>query len=165
MVACWQGPAEALATRARTLEAAGAVPLAAEPFEAWRVAAGWPGAPETGPDWNPLEAGLGPAIDFRKGCYIGQEVVARLWYYEKQKRVLVRVRLVGDPGPCPAACDGDAGTLTSAAAGPGGEWRGLAYLRLAAATPGAGLRGGATSGTVLGRVGSDPDAPPPPQRR
>ncbi|MBX7156099.1 MAG: glycine cleavage T C-terminal barrel domain-containing protein [Candidatus Kapaibacterium sp.] len=39
---------------------------------------------------NPLEAGLLHLINFRKGCYIGQEVIARLDTYNK-----VKVRLVG----------------------------------------------------------------------
>ena len=164
-VVCWQGPPEALRARAESLGARGAVSLPSAAFDAWRVAVGWPGAAEIGGDWNPLEAGLGPALDFRKGCYIGQEVVARLWYYDKQKRVLARVRLDSDPGPCPVACDGDAGTVTSAAPHPGDAWRGLAYLRVAAAAPGATVRAGAASGTVLGRVGSDPDAPPPTSSR
>jgi folate-binding protein YgfZ len=40
---------------------------------------------------NPLELGLLDAIDFGKGCYIGQEVIARLANYEKIQRRLVRL--------------------------------------------------------------------------
>jgi folate-binding protein YgfZ len=39
--------------------------------------------------YNPLEAGLIGAIDFRKGCYIGQEVIARLDTYKKVQKNLV----------------------------------------------------------------------------
>ncbi|MBI1807275.1 MAG: aminomethyl transferase family protein [Ignavibacteria bacterium] len=37
---------------------------------------------------NPLEAGLQPLISFTKGCYIGQEVIARLDTYKKTQRKL-----------------------------------------------------------------------------
>ena len=40
-------------------------------------------------DVNPLEAGLLDLIDFEKGCYIGQEVIARLDTYDKVQRSLV----------------------------------------------------------------------------
>ena len=40
--------------------------------------------------YNPLEAGLLHLIDFKKGCYIGQEVIARLDSYNK-----VHKRLMG----------------------------------------------------------------------
>ena len=37
---------------------------------------------------NPLEAGLSTLVSFTKGCYIGQEVVARLDTYGKVRRKL-----------------------------------------------------------------------------
>ncbi|MFN8423610.1 MAG: hypothetical protein U0470_09605 [Anaerolineae bacterium] len=41
---------------------------------------------------NPLELGLFELIDFNKGCYIGQEIVARLDTYQKVSRRLVALR-------------------------------------------------------------------------
>jgi folate-binding protein YgfZ len=38
---------------------------------------------------NPLEAGLREAISFAKGCYIGQEVIARIETYSKLQKNLV----------------------------------------------------------------------------
>ena len=38
---------------------------------------------------NPLEAGLKHYISFSKGCYIGQEVIARLDAYDKVQKLLV----------------------------------------------------------------------------
>lgn len=38
--------------------------------------------------FNPLEAGLYEAVSFTKGCYIGQEVIARLDSYNKVQRQL-----------------------------------------------------------------------------
>lgn len=40
-------------------------------------------------DYNPLEAGLLHYVNFRKGCYVGQEVIARLDAYDKVKQRLV----------------------------------------------------------------------------
>ena len=43
-------------------------------------------------DYNPLEAGLIESVNFQKGCYIGQEVIARLNTYSKVKRSLVKIK-------------------------------------------------------------------------
>jgi folate-binding protein YgfZ len=55
--------------------------------------------PSAGSDYsdrtNPLEVGLMGLIDFAKGCYVGQEVVARLDTYDKVQRTIVRVRSDG----------------------------------------------------------------------
>ena len=40
---------------------------------------------------NPLEANLKPHINFNKGCYIGQEVVARLNTYDRVQRFMCRL--------------------------------------------------------------------------
>ena len=45
---------------------------------------------------NPLEAGLQDLVDFDKGCYVGQEVIARLDTYSKVQRVLVGMSEVAD---------------------------------------------------------------------
>ena len=44
---------------------------------------------------NPLEANLGHAISFTKGCYIGQEVIARIDTYGKLQRRLVSMTIEG----------------------------------------------------------------------
>lgn len=56
------------------------VPLDAELIEALRIEAGVPRwSAELGEDTIPVEAGLDKtAIDYHKGCYIGQEVISRL---------------------------------------------------------------------------------------
>ncbi len=48
-------------------------------------------------DVNPLEAGLLDLIDFEKGCYIGQEVIARLDTYDKVQRSLVGFSQIDHP--------------------------------------------------------------------
>ena len=62
--------------------------------ERLRIRAGIPAFPnEINELHNPWEAGLADSISLTKGCYIGQEVIARLDTYEKVKRKLVSLRL------------------------------------------------------------------------
>lgn len=48
----------------------------------------------------PLEANLDHAINYKKGCYIGQEVIARATYRGQMNKKLVQVR-VGEAAPEP----------------------------------------------------------------
>jgi folate-binding protein YgfZ len=65
------------------------------------------GIPEAGheitEDFNPWEARLDAAISLTKGCYIGQEVVARLNTYDKVNKRLARLELVTGGSSLPAA--------------------------------------------------------------
>ncbi len=99
--------------------------IEAEALEAWRIASGYP-APgrELTEDHNPLEAGLRNAVSFTKGCYVGQEVVARLNTYGKVSRALVVLEFEpGVPVPAPGAAILHAGetigAVTSAIRPPG----------------------------------------------
>ncbi|MFN0158865.1 MAG: YgfZ/GcvT domain-containing protein [Bacteroidota bacterium] len=56
-------------------------------FDAWRVTSGIPSSPgEFNDSFNPYEADLRHAISYTKGCYIGQEIIARLDTYQKVQR-------------------------------------------------------------------------------
>lgn len=56
-------------------------------FEKFRIQNGIPKTKkELTPDYNPLELNLWNFISFTKGCYIGQEVIARLDTYNKIQR-------------------------------------------------------------------------------
>jgi tRNA-modifying protein YgfZ len=116
-------------------------PLAADIFEALRIEAGVPRgrldfdektlAPETGQSAR--------AIHYKKGCYIGQEIVARLDARGHTNRSLVR--LTCDqlfPPRTPILVEGsEVGWLTSCALGPTEEKPvALGYLRNAAAVLG-----------------------------
>lgn len=55
------------------------VPLAHISYDDLRIAHGYPRYPnEISEDYIPLEAGLTDAVSFSKGCYIGQEIIARM---------------------------------------------------------------------------------------
>jgi tRNA-modifying protein YgfZ len=86
------------------LEAAGAVPVSEDAAEVVRVERGRPRyGIELDDNVIPQEAGLNErAVSFTKGCYVGQETVARLFYRGKPNRHLRGLRLSG------AAATGDA---------------------------------------------------------
>lgn len=68
----------------------GLTPIGEEAYAQVRVELGIPlFGRELTDNVNPLEASLLSAISFEKGCYIGQEVVARLNNYSKVQRRLV----------------------------------------------------------------------------
>jgi tRNA-modifying protein YgfZ len=72
-------------------------------LEAARIEAGHPrfGIDIT-PEVIPLEAGLKDrAIDFDKGCYVGQEVICRIDSMGSPKRRLCRLQLQGEAAPEP----------------------------------------------------------------
>lgn len=90
--------------------------------------------PETGieltPDTYLLEAGFERlhGVDFRKGCYVGQEVTARMKHKTELKKGLVRVQVQGAaPQGTEIVTDAGkpAGTLFTQSGG-----RGIAFLRL-----------------------------------
>lgn len=62
-----------------------------EAYTAYRIEMGIPDDPELNDLFNPLEAKLKHLIDFKKGCYIGQEVIARLDTYDKVQKQLMGV--------------------------------------------------------------------------
>ena len=127
------------------LVGAGAREMDSESYEVFRVGAGAPvfGA-ELGEEVNPLEAGLWEAVSFTKGCYVGQEVVARLNTYEKVKRYLSKLSLDEGEMPDPDATltvDGkEAGKITSVApVAVSGRRAALGYIRKKYAESGAKL--------------------------
>ena len=85
------------ANLAELLEAAGAVRVSEAAAEIIRVESGRPRfGVDMGPESMPAEAGITErAVDFEKGCYIGQEPVARLHYRGKPNRALRGLRLSG----------------------------------------------------------------------
>jgi folate-binding protein YgfZ len=81
----------------------GAAPVGMWAFEALRVAAGRPRLGfETDHRTIPHEVGwIGPAVHLQKGCYRGQETVARVHNLGKPPRQLVRLLLSGDSDQLP----------------------------------------------------------------
>ena len=98
--------------------------------------------------FNPLEAGLIRHISFNKGCYIGQEVVARLNTYDKVQRQLVKLSLQTHvDNPAIQSEEKTVGVITSTNNG-----KGLGYVKNAYATKGTVLKSGECVVEVLGAV-------------
>ena len=77
--------------------------ISAEPAEKFHKARAALGVPEGVHDLLPnkstlLDNGLAGAIDWKKGCYMGQEVTARMRYRALLKRVLVPYSGKAEPG-------------------------------------------------------------------
>ncbi len=67
-------------------------------YETYRIEQGIPGAPnELNDNYNPHETKQLNAVSFTKGCYIGQEVIARLDTYEKVQKYLMGVEFEEEP--------------------------------------------------------------------
>jgi folate-binding protein YgfZ len=119
--------------------------------EALRI---WSATPAIGVDTSSRtlvqEARLDDAVSFDKGCYLGQETVARLHYRGHANRRLARIAL---SGPVPVgtqvtAAGREVGTVTSVAEVPGHGWTALATVRREAADH-ADVDAGGTPGRVL----------------
>jgi folate-binding protein YgfZ len=103
-------------------------------FEEFRVMNGIPRFPdELSSLYNPLEAGLQHLVSFTKGCYIGQEVIARLDTYKKVQRRLARLNMLEKPESLPELIYSggvEIGSITSAVrVRNSDEFRGLGYVK------------------------------------
>lgn len=112
---------ESDAFQARLL-AAGAVLLtdvAAYTARRVELARPLPGAELTG-EYNPLEAGMAWVCSENKGCYTGQEIIARQRTYDKITKTLVLLRCAGpvEPGSPITAEGRTVGAVTSSAYSP-----------------------------------------------
>jgi folate-binding protein YgfZ len=76
------------------LQGQGGIKISDRAWEHLRITQGRPmPEQELTEDYNPLEAGLWKAISFEKGCYIGQETIARLNTYKGVKQRLWGINL------------------------------------------------------------------------
>jgi tRNA-modifying protein YgfZ len=125
---CARNVAAALWQKLTTL---GAIPLGENAWEVLRIQQGRPKPDaELTEDYNPLEVGLWDSIFFDKGCYIGQETIARLNTYKGVKQYLWGVKLTESVNiGTPLTIDGEkVGVLTSCTETDGGIF-GLGYVR------------------------------------
>ena len=92
------GPAERIDLWSEELSRAGSPAVSAATAEILRVEAGRPRLGQDADETNlPQEVNLSEAISLTKGCYVGQEVVARLRTYGRLNRRLVGFRFPGHP--------------------------------------------------------------------
>jgi folate-binding protein YgfZ len=114
------GPRDSLSAAHDHFAGRGAVPVGLRAYEAARIKAGIPrfGSDIT-PENFPAEAGiLERAVSFEKGCYPGQETVARMRYRGHPNKILRRFVLEGPPpqrGTPIFQSERQVGTITSVA--------------------------------------------------
>jgi len=128
-----------------TALAAKAKPAGAEAWRLLDILAGVPNIyPETAEAFVPQMVNLQfiNGVSFNKGCYTGQEVVARTQHLGKLKRRMVRAHI--DAAPAPRSGDGlfsaelggGAGSIVDACQGPDGGCEVLAVVAIGAAESG-----------------------------
>ena len=110
---------------------AGIMPIDAPTYDYLRIEAGLPAfGREISLDYNPLEADLWEDVSFNKGCYTGQEIIARLDSRGKLAKKLVRIsaKAAIKTGRVLTKEGKNAGTITSAATSSAGTVA-LAYIK------------------------------------
>ena len=155
----WMRPDKAEGAAKKLLEAGspqGIADAGMETFERLRIEAGvpWPGR-EIGPDVILNELGRDDLVSFTKGCYVGQEIVARIKHRAHPPRLLTGFTMEGGavpPTPAPIEQQGQPmGTLTSACRSPTlGRVIGLGFLKFGA--PEAGLQIQTPSGPISAHI-------------
>ncbi|MGQ0796913.1 MAG: CAF17-like 4Fe-4S cluster assembly/insertion protein YgfZ, partial [Methanobacteriota archaeon] len=133
--ALWAEGADLAASWARFLEK-GVTPVGRDAFDVLRIEAGMPRVGvDMGEDTLALEVAPADAISFSKGCYVGQEVVARGTYRGHMNRRLMGLQVDGDVPPERGnrvrTAHGDVGHVSSGAWSPTlGRVIALALLRI-----------------------------------
>lgn len=155
-------PIETMDSMKRSLFAVGCAAGSNELFESQRIAAGFPFFGIDISDENIAQevARTPQCISFTKGCYLGQEPIARLDALGHTNRELRRVRFDSGKQPLPgtkllaAETDDDAGVLTSVAplATATGERLALGYLKTKFGKPDTRVRAMCDSEAMLGAV-------------
>ena len=113
--------------------------LAPAAAERWRLQQGLPAVPaELNDDHNPFELGLAARVNLSKGCYVGQETLAKLATYGGVKQQLRRWHWPAGAGEHPpqlggelrsSSLEGRLGRITSLLTLAHGECIGLALVR------------------------------------
>ncbi|HTY77816.1 MAG TPA: aminomethyltransferase family protein [Candidatus Bathyarchaeia archaeon] len=162
---CWTAVSHAEALW-KALRAAGAAPVGAEAAQVLRVEAGLPLYGVDVDDSVILpETRLDALVSYTKGCYIGQETVARVKYRGHINRGLTGLVLDGDDLPAPGAAvlaeDREVGRITSAVRSIAlGRPIALGYVRREHFEPGAAVSVKVDDALVSARVSALPFVPP-----
>lgn len=151
------GPSDFIKDLTTQLEAKGVMAASRADYDALRINAGLPEVEhELTENYIPLEIGLWDAVSFNKGCYIGQEIIARMESRGKLAKMLVKVEL---DIPLPAgttllSTEGKTvGTLTSVATLEN-KVIGLAVVKTALAEAGQQLKAADTTVSIIAHAGT-----------
>lgn len=130
-------------------------------FNTLRIRAALPGAGrELTQDYIPLEVGLWDEVSFSKGCYTGQEIIARMESRGRLANTIVSLKLEAFvQSPASLVYEGKtAGRLTSSVTSPHGEHFAIGVVKVAVAEPGRQLLVGETQvpATISALAGAQP---------
>lgn len=138
----------------------GLLPAGSLTYNTLRIRAGYPAGREISQDYLPLEVGLWDAVSFSKGCYTGQEIIARMESRGRIARTIVSLDMTRYvEAPAEIRHEGKAaGTLTSSVLAPDNAVFALAIVKIQAARPGTMLTVGenAVPAVVSGLPGAQP---------
>ena len=119
--------------------AAGAAPIGEQAFEVLRIESGRPRfARELSEAHIPLEVGLWADVSFSKGCYVGQEIIARMESRHRLAKQMIGLRSGAPIAPASEIrLDGAVvGKVTSSAVRPGGDAIAIGLIKPAHAAAG-----------------------------
>ena len=124
--------ADLLSTNLQAAMGAGAILIGEQAMELLRIESGLPGyETELSNDYIPLEVGLWEDVSFSKGCYLGQEIIARM-----ESRQKLAKKMVGLQSNAPLKIRGkittkgsSIGRVTSATVDPNGKGLGIGFVK------------------------------------
>ncbi len=139
----------------------GLKPAGSLTFNVLRIQSGRPGVGrELSTDFIPLEAGLWDEVSFTKGCYTGQEIIARMESRNRLAKTMVTLQLSQMvDAPASLKVDGtDVGKLTSSVMAPTGESIGIGFVKVPLAEVGHEFRVGdsAITAQITSLAGAQP---------
>lgn len=128
-------------------------------YNTLRIRSGRPARPELNLDYIPLEIGLWDEVNFAKGCYTGQEIIARMESRAKLAKTIVSLNLSAIvQAPAEVVSQGKTiGKMTSNVQAPDGEIFAIAILKTHAIEAGTEVLVADIPATVSGLIGEQPD--------
>lgn len=139
---------------------AGSAPAGGLTYNMLRIRGGRPARPELNSDYIPLEIGLWDEVHFAKGCYTGQEIIARMESRARLAKTILRLDEMSDfvQAPADVLLTGKTiGRMTSSVQAPTGEIFALAVVKTSALDQGTEVAIGEATAKLGVLVGEQPD--------
>lgn len=138
----------------------GLQPAGSITYNTLRIRSGRPARAELSTDYIPLEVGLWDEVSFAKGCYTGQEIIARMESRQRLAKTIVKLSLDEFvQAPATLYSDGKSiGQLTSSVTAPNGTIFAIGVIKTDFAKAGTSLTVGEhhTLATVIAYAGEQP---------
>ena len=142
-------------------ESYGIIPAGSLTYNTLRIRAGRPARPELNSDYIPLEIGLWDEVNFSKGCYTGQEIIARMESRGQLAKTIVSLSMqTFVQAPSEITLEGNViGKLTSSVEAPDGKIFTMGIIRTKVIKPNLAVMIGQNqiSAIIQQRLGVQPD--------